>query len=217
MSYAQELPTLTFYNAIKNAKRLTGITPFSFSESRWRDFAQVPDFPNGLLPIGDAICRFNPAYGQGMTVALQEANLLFDLLRTLDGSQLSTLAPTFLTKAETLIAPPWAMSAIPAFIYPETTGERPADLEDRLNFQRALGRLAVRDLEILEITASSSKDFLTLLNTKIQNLSLSRYKNATLQNVHSSLRQSFPVLSSPLLPRDQGVLSYVPGGNRTHI
>jgi hypothetical protein len=61
MSYAQELPTLTFYNAIKNAKRLTGITPFSFSESRWRHFAQVPDFPNGLLPIGDAICRFNPA------------------------------------------------------------------------------------------------------------------------------------------------------------
>ena len=38
MSYAQELPTLTFYNAIKNAKRLTGITPFSFSESRWRHF-----------------------------------------------------------------------------------------------------------------------------------------------------------------------------------
>jgi hypothetical protein len=83
-----------------------------------------------------------------MTAALQEANLLFDLLRTLDGSQLSTLAPTFLTKAETLIAAPWAMSAIPDFIYPETTGERPADLEDRLNFQRALGRLAVRDPEV---------------------------------------------------------------------
>jgi 2-polyprenyl-6-methoxyphenol hydroxylase-like FAD-dependent oxidoreductase len=151
MSYAQELPTLTFYNAIKNAKRLTGITPFSFSESRWRHFAQVPNFPKGLLPIGDAICRLNPAYGQGMTVALQEANLLFDLLRTLDGSQLSTLAPTFLTKAETLIAAPWAMSAIPDFIYPETTGERPADLEDRLNFQRALGRLAVRDPEVYEL------------------------------------------------------------------
>ena len=86
-----------------------------------------------------------------MTVALQEANLLFDLLRTLDGSQLSTLAPTFLTKAETLIAAPWTMSAIPDFIYPETTGERPADVEDRLNFQRAPGRLAVRDPEVYEL------------------------------------------------------------------
>jgi 2-polyprenyl-6-methoxyphenol hydroxylase-like FAD-dependent oxidoreductase len=151
LSYARTLPTLTFYNAIKNAKRLTGITPFSFAESRWRHFAQVPDFPNGLLPIGDAICRFNPVYGQGMTVALQEADLLLDLLRTLDGNSLATLAPTFLAKAETLIAAPWAMSAIPDFIYQETTGERPADLEDRLNFQRALGRLAVRDAEVYEL------------------------------------------------------------------
>jgi flavin-dependent dehydrogenase len=151
MSYARTLPTLTFYNAIKNAKPLTGISPFSFPESRWRHFAQVPDFPNGLLPIGDAICRLNPVYGQGMTVALQEAELLFDLLRTLDGSQLATLAPTFLTKAETLIAAPWAMSAVPDFVYPDTTGERPADLEDRLNFQRALGRLAVHDAEVYEL------------------------------------------------------------------
>jgi len=30
------------------------------------------------------------------------------------------------------------MSAIPDFIYPETIGQRPPDLEDRLNFQRAL-------------------------------------------------------------------------------
>ena len=116
----------------------------------------LPDFPNGLLPIGDAICRFNPVYGQGMTLAFQEANLLFDLLGTLDGSQPATLAPTFLTKAEMLIADPWAMSAIPDFIYQETTGERPADLEDHLNFQRALGRLAVRDAEVLELLTEIS-------------------------------------------------------------
>ena len=151
LSYAGTLPTLSVYNAIKNAKPLTGISSFSFAESRWRHFAQVPDFPNGLLPIGDAICRFNPVYGQGMTVALQEANVLVDLLRTSDGKSLATLAPTFLAKAETLIAEPWAMSAIPDFIYPETTGERPADLEDRLNFQRALGRLAARDAEVYEL------------------------------------------------------------------
>jgi 2-polyprenyl-6-methoxyphenol hydroxylase-like FAD-dependent oxidoreductase len=151
MSYAQELPTLTFYNAIKNAKRLTGISSVSFPESRWRHFAQVPDFPNGLLPMGDAICRLNPVYGQGMTVALQEADLLFDLLRTLDENSLATLAPTFLAKAEVLIAAPWAMSAVPDFVYPDTTGERPADLADRLNFQRALGRLAVHDAEVYEL------------------------------------------------------------------
>jgi hypothetical protein len=74
--------------------------------------------------------------------------MLFDLLQTLDGDSLAMLAPTFLSNAETLIADPWAMSAIPDFIYPQTIGERPPDLEDRLNFQSALARLAVRDLEI---------------------------------------------------------------------
>ena len=151
LSYARQLRTLTVYNAIKDAKRLTDITPFSFPESRWRHFAQVPDFPPGVLPIGDAICRFNPVYGQGMTVASQEANMLSDLLQILHGDSLATLAPTFLTKAETLIAHPWAMSAIPDFVYPDTIGERPEDLEDCLNFQSALDRLAVRDVEIYEL------------------------------------------------------------------
>jgi hypothetical protein len=151
LSYARQLPTLTIYHAIKRAKRLTEITPFSFSESRWRHFAQVPDFPRGLLPIGDAICRFNPVYGQGMTVAAQEANMLSDVLRSLDGDARAGLAPAFLTKADTLITHPWSISAIPDFIYPDTTGERPSDLEDRLNFQRALGRLAVFDAEIYQL------------------------------------------------------------------
>ena len=151
LSYARQLPTLTIYNAIKNAKRLTDIVPFTFRGSRWRHFAQVSDFPRGLLPIGDAICRFNPVYGQGMTVAAQEANMLSDLLRTSDGDSLGTLAPSFLTKVETLTTDPWAMSAIPDLVYPETIGERPPDLEDRLNFQRALGRLAARDREIQKL------------------------------------------------------------------
>jgi 2-polyprenyl-6-methoxyphenol hydroxylase-like FAD-dependent oxidoreductase len=148
LNYARRLSTLTIYNAIKDAKRLTDIGPFSFPESRWRHFARVRDFPRGLLPIGDAICRFNPVYAQGMTVASQEAKMLYDLLQTLDGDRLATLGPIFLTKAETLIADPWAMSAIPDFVYPDTIGERPPDLVDRLNFQRALGRLAARDPEI---------------------------------------------------------------------
>jgi 2-polyprenyl-6-methoxyphenol hydroxylase-like FAD-dependent oxidoreductase len=149
--YARDLRTPTVYNAIKHARRLTEIAPYSFAESRWRHFAQISDFPRGLLPIGDAICRFNPVYGQGMSVAAREASLLFDLLGRSDSDLLSTLAQDFLCKAEKLIAEPWAMSAMPDFIYPETTGVRPQDLQERLNFQKGLSRLAARDVAVFEL------------------------------------------------------------------
>ena len=150
-NYARKLWTPTIYNAIKNAKLLSEIAPNSLHQSRWRHFAKVTDFPRGLLPIGDAICRFNPVYGQGMSVAARQATLLFDLLGRANGDLPSTLASDFLTKAEGLIADPWAMSAVPDFVYPETTGVRPKDLEERLNFQKGLGQLAARDASVFEL------------------------------------------------------------------
>jgi 2-polyprenyl-6-methoxyphenol hydroxylase-like FAD-dependent oxidoreductase len=149
--YARELRTPTIYDAIKHARPLTEITPYSFTESRWRHFAQVSGFPQGLLPIGDAICRFNPVYGQGMSVAAREASLLFDLLGRSNNDLLSKLAQDFLPKAENLIADPWAMAAVPDFIYPETTGLRPKDLDKHLDFQKRLGRLAARDETVYEL------------------------------------------------------------------
>jgi hypothetical protein len=77
---------------------------------------------NGFLTVQflKATGRRPPAETSiGMTVALQEVDILFNLLRTLDGNPLATLAPSFLTKAERLISDPCAMSAIPDFIYPE--------------------------------------------------------------------------------------------------
>ena len=43
------------------------------------------------------------------------------------------------------------MSAVPDFVYPETTGVRPKGLEERLNFQKGLSRLASRDADVLEL------------------------------------------------------------------
>jgi hypothetical protein len=86
-----------------------------------------------------------------MSVAARQASLLFDLLGRSNSDLLSTLAPDFLTKAEELVADPWAMSAVPDFVYPDTTGVRPKNLEERLNFQKGLGRLAVRDASVFEL------------------------------------------------------------------
>ncbi len=147
LDYAQSLRTSTIYNAIKEAKPLRDVVRFGFTESLWRHFERLDSFPRGLLPIGDAFCRFNPMYGQGMSVAAMEANLLHRTLRARAAKQdpLAGLAQAFFAEAQVLIETPWAMSAVPDFIYPETKGDRPADLESALRFEGAVIRIAARD------------------------------------------------------------------------
>jgi len=153
LAYAEKLPTDSVSNAMRGAKRLSEVARYGFPESRWRHFAELDRFPQNLLPIGDAICRLNPIYGQGITVAVQEANILRRLLNenAAEGDLPATLAQQFLTKAEDLIQEPWAMSAIPDFIYPQTRGERPADLEQRLNSQFALMQIATHDAAVWKL------------------------------------------------------------------
>jgi hypothetical protein len=40
------------------------------------------------------------------------------------------------------------MAAIPDFVFPETRGERPVDLEERLRFAGVLSRVAARDAAV---------------------------------------------------------------------
>lgn len=150
LTYARQLRTPTVYNAIRHAKRLSEIVRFGFKASRWRHFERLEKFPRRLLPLGDAICRFNPMYGQGMSVAALEADVLTGLLaahsRQSDG--LATLAPAFFAEAEKLIDTPWSMAAIPDFIDSRTEGQRPANFEQTIKFSDALLRLAAQDAAV---------------------------------------------------------------------
>jgi len=95
LTFAQQLRTPTLYNAIGHAELLDDVVRFGFTASVWRHFERLESFPRGLLPLGDAICCFNPVYGQGMSVAAQEALLLLRLLRSREGDPLAGLAPAF--------------------------------------------------------------------------------------------------------------------------
>ncbi|MDH3604811.1 MAG: squalene monooxygenase, partial [Candidatus Tectomicrobia bacterium] len=142
-------------NAIEHATRLGNIASYRFPESAYRHYERLDAFPQGLLPLGDAICRFNPIYGQGMSVAAQEARALAQLLadRASSPSPLDGLAPAFFAEAAAIIDTPWAMAAIPDFIYPDTRGERPADFKQRLKVGLAMGKLAARDPAIHKLVA----------------------------------------------------------------
>ncbi|HWL68401.1 MAG TPA: FAD-dependent monooxygenase [Geminicoccus sp.] len=147
IAYAQGLLTPTIADFLARVGPPPHVSCFAFPKSVWRHFRGATRLPRGLLPIGDAICRFNPVYGQGMSVAAQEAVLLRDLLERQAGSAdpLATLTDQFLAGAERFIETPWAVSTLPDFVYPQTKGERPARLEEELQQQAALRRQALVD------------------------------------------------------------------------
>jgi 2-polyprenyl-6-methoxyphenol hydroxylase-like FAD-dependent oxidoreductase len=153
LAYARSLRTPTIYNAIRHAKPLDGVARYGFPESVRRHFERLDVFPRGLLPIGDAICRFNPVYGQGMSVAALEARLLQGLLKRLgdDHDPIARLAPAFFVEVPPLLETPWSV-AILDFAHPETRGQRPADFDTTLKFGIALTRLAAEDPAVHKLT-----------------------------------------------------------------
>jgi 2-polyprenyl-6-methoxyphenol hydroxylase-like FAD-dependent oxidoreductase len=150
LAYAQQLRTPTIYDAIKKAEQLGEIVRFGFPASLRRHFDRIHDFPRGLLPFGDSICRFNPVYGQGMSVAAQEARMLQEVLQhhAAERDPLAGVAPAFFTQSATLIETPWALAATPDLAHPKTVGERPEDLDQALEFTEGLVRLAAEDLAV---------------------------------------------------------------------
>ena len=155
IAFAKTLRTPTTYNAIRQAKPLGDVIRYGFQESAHRHYARLDAFPKGLLPMGDAVCRFNPVYGQGMSVAAQEACALrrFLAARSAERDPLDGLALAFLTEADALIATPWAQAAIPDFIHPDTRGERPEHFEQTLKFGFALTKLMARDPAVHKLAA----------------------------------------------------------------
>jgi len=148
MAFAKSFRMPTIYNAIRGAKRVSDVARFGMPRSVRRAFDKAPRFPQGLIPLGDSVCRFPPVNGQGMSVAAQEANVLARLLvsRRGDADPLDGLAEMFFEEIQPLLETPWAV-AVADLVYPQTRGERPPDFEERLHYTRALMRLAAEDYE----------------------------------------------------------------------
>jgi flavin-dependent dehydrogenase len=94
--------------------------------SRRRHYERLGRFPRGFLVIGDALSSFNPAYGQGMTVAAVEALALRELLATTRAADDADLARRFFRRAARIIDVPWGIAAGGDLRLPGIPGPRPA-------------------------------------------------------------------------------------------
>ncbi|OHV06564.1 FAD-dependent oxidoreductase [Mycobacterium talmoniae] len=111
-------------DAIRDAEPLGDVCHHRVPSNRWRRYDLMRRFPQGFLILGDAICSFNPIYGQGMTVAAIEALLLRDCLARGDAD----LPRRFFRAAAKPIGVAWRTAVGSDLALPEVPGHRPLSM-----------------------------------------------------------------------------------------
>lgn len=94
-------------DALEAAEPLGEIDMHAFPAGVRRRYDRLERFPEGLLVIGDAMCSFNPIYGQGMSVAALEAVALRRVL--LEGDR--GLAERWFAAARAPVEDAWELAA----------------------------------------------------------------------------------------------------------
>jgi 2-polyprenyl-6-methoxyphenol hydroxylase-like FAD-dependent oxidoreductase len=147
LEYARNLPAPDIYNIMRQAEPLSDVIPHKFTSSLRRHYEKLARFPAGYLVLGDAICSFNPTYGQGMTSAAMQAAALDELLTQRQGS-LAGLAPVFFKRAAKVVDTPWQLAVGEDFRFPETTGPKPAGVELLNRYVAQVHRATLVDPEV---------------------------------------------------------------------
>lgn len=120
--YVRSLPTPEIYQVIKDAEPLSEPVSYKIPSNLRRRYERLTRFPEGYLVLGDALCSFNPIYGQGMSVAALEAAALDVCLAR--GEE--RLAGRFFAGASAIIDMPWSTAVGNDLRFPEIEGPRTA-------------------------------------------------------------------------------------------
>ena len=123
LEYAKSLPHPSLAEALTKAEPLTDPRIYLVPSTRWRHFERCSRHPDGLVAVGDSICRFDPVFGQGMTQASLGATLLHDMLSA------GRLVPAkYYAQMAKRNKVPWDMACVEDFRYPQAEGKRPFGL-----------------------------------------------------------------------------------------
>ena len=140
VEYARSFPSPVIAEILEASEPIGEPATHRFPASQRRHVERLRRFPLGWVLLGDAVSSFNPIYGQGMTSAAQQANVLGQVLdrwagrrRGAGGSVDRSFSRRYFRAASRIVSIPWSIAVGGDFVYEGTTGKKPpgTDLVNR--------------------------------------------------------------------------------------
>jgi len=156
LNYVRSLQRPEIFDVIRDAEPLNEPTLYHFKANLRHRYERSPAFPEGFLVFRDALCSFNPVYGQGMTVACLEAAALRACLAR--GSQ--AIGLRFFRAAAQVVDTPWQIAVGSDLQHPKVAGKRTAPTRFVNWYVGKLYRAAEHD----EVLAKSFLEVANLMN-----------------------------------------------------
>jgi 2-polyprenyl-6-methoxyphenol hydroxylase-like FAD-dependent oxidoreductase len=129
IKYAESLEQPDVHEAIQHGKPETDVSVYRFPALRRFHYEKLERFPNRLVVIGDAFCRIDPVFGQGMSIAALEAIALKKVLqKAVDKNNLTQISRNAHRSFSKIIDVPWLIALTEDFRFSHTVGKKPFGL-----------------------------------------------------------------------------------------
>ncbi len=124
LEFARSLAVPAIHDAMVAARPVSDIVRYRFKQMRRRRFEKLSRVPGGFVALGDAVCSLDPAFAQGMAVALMETRVLDECLAEWSPTD-PAFAKRFYQRIRPIVDVPWALTSGESQRFPELAGGRP--------------------------------------------------------------------------------------------
>lgn len=147
-AHARALLTSDIADVMEGLEPLGDIVAYNIPRTRWFHYENLSSFPAGYLVLGDAVCALNPVYGQGMTSAAMQVEVLDRLLEKRPLNE--TFWKPFFKQIAQVVGNPWQLTVGEDFLYPQTEGKPPSMPGFVAAYFRRLMQVANRDSKVFQ-------------------------------------------------------------------
>lgn len=108
LRFAQDVAP-EFAQALSTAEPISKIIGYRNTANRFHHFERLERWPERFVVVGDAVCAFNPVYGQGMSIGAMAAEALTAEIEKANG-QLDGVARAFQKRYPKIVEPAWLLA-----------------------------------------------------------------------------------------------------------